>query len=91
MGLFTGARAEEIASLDLEQVYPDKGIWIIDILDGKTENAVRKVPLHDQLLQQYRGQAKDCADKFRVNRKRREASDNKPCKDHEGQLNNQDC
>jgi integrase len=50
VGLFTGARAEEIASLDLEQVYPDKGIWIIDILEGKTENAVRKVPLHDQLL-----------------------------------------
>ncbi len=50
VGLFTGARAEEIASLDLEQVYPEKGIWIIDILDGKTENAVRKVPLHEQLL-----------------------------------------
>ena len=50
VGLFTGARAEEIASLDLEQVYPEDGIWIIDILDGKTDNAVRKVPVHDQLL-----------------------------------------
>ena len=50
LGLFTGARAEEIASLDLEQVYAEKGIWVIDILDGKTENAVRKVPVHDQLL-----------------------------------------
>ena len=50
VGLFTGARAEEIASLDLEQVYAEKGIWIIDILEGKTENSVRRVPVHDQLL-----------------------------------------
>ena len=50
VALFTGARAEEIASLDLEQIYPENGIWIIDILEGKTDNAVRKVPLHDQLL-----------------------------------------
>ncbi len=50
VGLFTGARAEEIASLDLEQVYAEKGIWLIDILEGKTENAVRKVPVHEQLL-----------------------------------------
>jgi len=50
VALLTGARAEEIASLDLEQVYAEKGIWLIDILDGKTENAVRKVPVHDELL-----------------------------------------
>ena len=50
VALFTGARAEEVASLDLDQIYPESGIWIIDILEGKTENAVRKVPLHDQLL-----------------------------------------
>ena len=50
IALFTGARAEEIASLDLEQVYPENGIWIIDILEGKTENAVRKVPVHEELL-----------------------------------------
>ncbi|MES2283399.1 MAG: site-specific integrase [Pseudomonadota bacterium] len=50
VGLFTGARAEEIASLDLDQIYTDGGIWIIDILDGKTANAVRKVPVHEQLL-----------------------------------------
>lgn len=47
---FTGARAEEIASLKVEQIYPVKGIWIIDITKGKTVNAVRRVPLHDKLL-----------------------------------------
>ena len=51
IALFTGARAEEIASLTVEQIYSAKGIWLIDILKGKTENAVRRVPIHEQLLE----------------------------------------
>lgn len=50
IALYTGARAEEIASLTLEQIYQEKEVWLIDILKGKTANAVRKVPLHDRLL-----------------------------------------
>ncbi len=50
IALFTGARAEEIASLDVEQIYPVKGIWIIDILKGKNANAKRRVPIHKVLL-----------------------------------------
>ena len=50
IALFTGARAEEIASLDVEQIYPVKGIWIIDILKGKNANAKRRVPLHKVLV-----------------------------------------
>lgn len=50
LALFTGARAEELASLDISQVYSVKGIHIIHILDGKTVNAKRRVPVHDQLL-----------------------------------------
>jgi integrase len=50
IALFTGARAEEIASLDVEQIYPVKGIWIIDILKGKNANAKRRVPLHQVLI-----------------------------------------
>jgi integrase len=50
IALFTGARAEEIASLDVEQIYPVKGIWIIDILKGKNANAKRRVPLHQSLV-----------------------------------------
>ena len=48
---FTGARAEEIASLDVKNIYPVKGIWIFDITKGKTPNAVRRVPIHDKLLE----------------------------------------
>ena len=51
IALFTGARAEEIASLDADQIFPVKGIWIIHIREGKTENAERKVPIHQQLLE----------------------------------------
>ncbi len=50
IALFTGARAEEIASLEVGQIYPVKGIWIIDILKGKTDNAKRRVPLHQTLI-----------------------------------------
>ena len=50
LALFTGARAEELASLDISQVQSVKGIHIVHILDGKTVNAKRRVPLHDQLL-----------------------------------------
>ena len=50
IALFTGARAEEIASLDVAQIYPVKGIWIIDILKGKNNNAKRRVPLHQVLI-----------------------------------------
>ena len=50
IALFTGARAEEIASLDAAHIYPVKGIWIIHIREGKTENAERRVPIHQTLL-----------------------------------------
>lgn len=50
IALFTGARAEEIASLDAADIKHVKGIWIIDIQKGKTVNAARKVPIHQQLL-----------------------------------------
>ena len=50
IALYTGARAEEVASLRVDQIYPVKGIWIIDILKGKTANATRRVPIHANLL-----------------------------------------
>ena len=50
MAMFTGARAEEIASLDISQIKEERGIAYIDILKGKTDNAKRKVPIHEQLI-----------------------------------------
>lgn len=51
IALYTGARAEEIASLTVDQITTKGGIWIFDILKGKTEAAERQVPIHDCLLE----------------------------------------
>jgi integrase len=51
IALYTGARAEEIASLTVDQITSMKGVWIFDILQGKTENAERQVPIHDSLIE----------------------------------------
>ena len=51
IGLFTRARADEIASLDAAHIYPVKGICIVDIRTGKTANAECKVSIHQQILE----------------------------------------
>ena len=51
LALFTGARAEELASLDLDQIKVEEGVDVIHILDGKTKNARRKVPVHKTLIE----------------------------------------
>lgn len=50
LALFTGGRAEELASLDLNQIKTEDDIPFIHILDGKTKNARRKVPVHKTLI-----------------------------------------
>jgi integrase len=52
IGLFTGAREDEIASLALDdlQFDSDAECWIIDIKAGKTSNAPRKIPVHPELI-----------------------------------------
>lgn len=50
IALFTGARAEEIASLNRDDVYVLHGHWVMHIRRGKTENAQRIVPVHDELI-----------------------------------------
>jgi len=49
LGLFTGARLDELCSLKLADVVkrPD-GLWL-SIREGKTENAVRTVPVHSAI------------------------------------------
>lgn len=49
LGYTTGCRIEELCSLKCEQVVTDQdsGISFIEVREGKTENAKRKIPLHD--------------------------------------------
>src|SRR5690606_30520749 len=57
LGLFTGARLNEICQLEIADVQQEAGIWFIHITDeGDNKKSVkasasrRKVPLHSELL-----------------------------------------
>jgi len=55
LGIFSGMRTNEMCQILLSQVKKEKGIWFIFIEDSeetkvKTENAIRKVPVHPQLI-----------------------------------------
>jgi integrase len=57
LGLFTGCRLEEMASLYCEDVFEYEGLWCIHINDNhdkmvKTQNAIRSIPLHSILVDQ---------------------------------------
>lgn len=54
LGLYTGARLEELCQLHLEDVRRENGIWVLDINDRqekrlKTPAAERLVPIHSAL------------------------------------------
>ena len=56
LGLYTGARLEEICQLRVEDIKLDKDIWIIDINDDydkrlKNKNAKRIIPIHPKLIE----------------------------------------
>ena len=46
LALHTGARIEELASLEVRDIKHDAGISWIEISKGKNANSIRKVPLH---------------------------------------------
>lgn len=47
LALMTGARLEELCALKTIDVYERKDGWWITVREGKTEAAVREVPIHD--------------------------------------------
>lgn len=46
---YTGARREEICAIRLSQIRQEHGIDYIDVLEGKTHNAVRRLPIATEL------------------------------------------
>ena len=55
IAVFSGMRQEEICQLRLDDVRQAEGIWIFDLREGdgrqlKNGNAVRKVPVHKDLI-----------------------------------------
>jgi integrase len=50
LALVTGARLDELCALKLSDVHKREDGWWIDIQQGKTEAAVRTVPVHDSAV-----------------------------------------
>ena len=60
LALVTGARLDELCALKVTDVHKREDGWWIDIQQGKTEAAVRKVPVHDSaahVLERRKGSA----------------------------------
>ncbi len=57
LGIYTGARLNEICQIELQDIKKVEGIWCIDLNDNgeykslKTEASRRVVPIHSQLLE----------------------------------------
>lgn len=51
LGLYTGARIEELCRLQGQDIYKQDGIWVFHFHRGvKNKASVRKVPIHSKLL-----------------------------------------
>lgn len=50
LALYTGARLEELASLEIKNIKQEDGIWYFDIPRMKNDNSERKVPLHKEII-----------------------------------------
>ena len=50
LGLYSGARLEELASLQVTNIIEIDGIKCFDIKEGKNKNAIRVIPIHSKLL-----------------------------------------
>ena len=58
--MYTGMRLNEICDLKLAQVGPD---WI-QVADGKTDAAVRRIPIHTDIKQLAERLVQECKDGY---------------------------
>ena len=49
LALYSGARIEELASLKVDNIRQDGGVYFFEIERGKTTNSIRKIPLHKNI------------------------------------------
>lgn len=71
IAMYSGMRQEDIHRLTDENIRQEDDIYYFDILDGKTGNSIRKVPIHKEILDKvltmdfplFKGKTKDAAQK----------------------------
>ena len=51
IAMYSGMRQEDIHRLTNESIKEENGIYYFDILEGKTKNSIRKVPIHEDILE----------------------------------------
>ncbi|AEA61953.1 putative phage-related integrase [Burkholderia gladioli BSR3] len=51
LALYSGARLEELASLRIDLLQSEGGIWFFDIQKAKNSNSQRRIPLHRTVLE----------------------------------------
>jgi len=51
IAMYSGMRQEDIHRLTDESIKEENGIYYFDILEGKTKNSIRKVPIHKEILE----------------------------------------
>ena len=51
IAMYSGMRQEDIHHLTDESIKEENGIYYFDILEGKTKNSIRKVPIHKEILE----------------------------------------
>ncbi|HIE2280375.1 TPA: tyrosine-type recombinase/integrase [Pseudomonas aeruginosa] len=64
LGAYTGARIEELCQLKLEDIFVEEGVECFHIREGKTDAAVRLVPVHSALKEDLERLKKESTDGF---------------------------
>ncbi|WP_186139912.1 site-specific integrase [Burkholderia gladioli] len=51
LALYSGARLEELASLGVDQLRQEDGVWHFELVKAKNANSVRRIPLHRTVIE----------------------------------------
>ena len=64
IAMYSGMRLNEICELETTNVHPDAEVPYFDLVDGKTESSVRRVPIHPEILSMVKGLVDESRDGY---------------------------
>ncbi|MES9868082.1 MAG: DUF6538 domain-containing protein [Sedimenticola sp.] len=50
IGMYSGMRLNEICELEVGNIFADEPVPYFDLVEGKTESSIRRVPIHSEIL-----------------------------------------